>query len=99
MNIMLHTLSALDVPDDQNRVGDPPEYYDNEDTRQRWTDLTQEQKIDEAVDYMREYTVRHGAARASLMWREALDETKTTKGMIEHIGRALVRNKSESWCW
>lgn len=89
---------ALDVKDDQNRVGDPPQYYDNEDTRARWTDLTDEQKVDEAVDYMREYTVRHGAQRASLLWQEALNQTKTTKGMINYIGKVMVLSKSETWC-
>lgn len=97
-NSTLHAMSALDR-DDPNRVGDPPEYYDApDDTRRQWRDLTQDQKLDEAVDYMREYTVRNGAQRASLLWAEALTQTKTTKGMVDYIGRVMVRAKSETWC-
>ena len=93
LDIVLHTFRPLDPREDVHPADLP------DDDRQRWSDLTDEQKIDEAVQYMREYTVRNGAARASLLWEEAISQTKTTKGMINYIGRYMVQAKSETWCW
>lgn len=78
---------------------DPDPADAKEDTRERWTDLDQDKKIDIAVEYMRIYTLRCGAAKAGLLWQEALTESVTTKGMINHIGRLFVRENSKEWIW
>lgn len=96
--VISHALSALDIKDDPSRTGTPDE-YDGEDTRERWSDLDQDQKIDIAVEYMRNYTLRCGVAKAGLLWQEALTESVTTKGMINHIGRLFVRENGNDWVW
>lgn len=70
-----------------------------EDTRKRWTDLDQDEKIDVAVDYMRRNTNLRGSYWASDLWEEALTQHKTTKGMIDYIGRLIVRENDSEWVW
>lgn len=94
----LHAMRALDRNPRDAREGPHPADAP-EDTRRRWTDLDQEQKINAAVDYMRRYANKHGSLAASELWEEALTQTKTTKGMVEFIGRVIVRENDSELVW
>jgi hypothetical protein len=72
----------MDIKDDPNRVGDPPEYYDSDDTRPVWCDLPEAEQSAIVSEFLK--SQKDGEAilhEATLMMLEHIAEVISSRGL------------------
>lgn len=92
LEFSLHAMRALDRNPRDAREGPRPADAP-EDTRERWTDLDQDTKLDMIHDYM---GLRIDRGQPTLkIWMEAL----ASDSAIDYIGRLIVRENDSELVW